>query len=220
MNRSRDTFLAARDLRRRSARADAADLLLGARAGGFEESGERPGRTDDRLQQMERLRPPRLVAVEPPAHLRALLAIHGDEREALGRPLFLDMEERLAVDGRQEHGEELCRFEMPKDADRRIANGKILPDPEDGDRPRPSRNRLDLPGAGELRLGGGQAVVAFAETGQVGGGEGVVEGRDLRPATMSGACALGKLGSGGKRGRKPTLGNRSLVTQQGSNPAR
>ena len=46
---------------------------------------------------------------------------------------------------------------MPKDADRRIADGKILPDPEDGDRARPARNGLDLPGPGELRLGGGQA---------------------------------------------------------------
>src|SRR5437763_11474938 len=76
---------------------------------------------------------------------------------------------------------------MPQHPVRRIADGEILQDPEDGDRTRPARNRLDLPRSGELRLGGGQAVVAFAETGQVGGGESVVEGRDPRPATMSGA---------------------------------
>jgi hypothetical protein len=65
---------------------------------------------------------------------------------------------------------------MPQHPDRRIADGEILPDPEDGDRTRPARNRLDLPRSGELRLGGGQAVVAFAETGQVGGGEALSRG--------------------------------------------
>jgi hypothetical protein len=66
---------------------------------------------------------------------------------------------------------------MPQHPDRGIADGQVLPDPEDGDRARPSRNGLDLPGSGELRLGGGQAVVAFAETGQVGGEKALSRGR-------------------------------------------
>ncbi len=57
------------------------DLLLGPRPGGFEQSRERPGRTHDRLQQVEPLGPPRLVAVEPPGHLRPLLAGHRYEWE-------------------------------------------------------------------------------------------------------------------------------------------
>src|SRR5262249_22255557 len=64
---------------------------------------------------------------------------------------------------------------------------------EDGDRARPARNGLDLPGPGELRLGGGQAVVAFAESGQVGGGESVVEGRDRRTARLTRAAHEGVL---------------------------
>jgi hypothetical protein len=117
---------------------------------------------------VEPLGPARLVTVEPAGDLGSLLAIHGDQREALGHSLFLDMEEGLAVDRRQEHGEEPCRFEVPQDGDRRIAGGHVFPDPQDGDRARPPRNGLDLPGSGELRLGSGQAVVAFAEEGQVG----------------------------------------------------
>src|SRR6476620_3275797 len=76
---------------------------------------------------------------------------------------------------------------MPQHPDRRMPDGQILPDPEDGDRARPARNRLDLPGTRELRLGGGQAVVALAETGQVGRGEGVVEGRGGDAGTITGA---------------------------------
>jgi hypothetical protein len=54
---------------------------------------------------------------------------------------------------------------VPHHANRRVADGQVLPDPEDGDRARPTRNRLDLPRPGEFRLGGDQAVIAFAETG-------------------------------------------------------
>src|SRR6476646_9884807 len=82
--------------------ADAPDLLFGSRSRGFEQSREGPRRPHDRLQQMEPLGPPRLVAVEPPGDLGTLLAIHGDQRVAFGGGLFLDMEERFAVDRRQE----------------------------------------------------------------------------------------------------------------------
>jgi hypothetical protein len=54
---------------------------------------------------VEPLGPPRLIPVEPPGHLRPLLAIHRDEREALGRRFFLQVEERLAVGmGRKSKG--------------------------------------------------------------------------------------------------------------------
>src|ERR1700712_5708861 len=105
---------------------------------------------------------------------------------------------------------------MPQHPDRRSADGEIRPDPEDGDRTRPAQNRLDLPRSGELRLGGGQAVVAFAETGQVGGGESVVEGRDLRPAPMSGALpellprAESGAGLSGNSGRCRLLGREDV----------
>src|SRR6476620_4209112 len=89
---------------------------------------------------------------------------------------------------------------MPQHPDRRMPDGQVLPDPEDGDRAQPARNGLDLPGPGELRLGGGQAVVAFAETGQVGGGEGVSEGRGGDTGTITGALhessPLAELGAG------------------------
>src|SRR5882724_7678903 len=136
---------------------------------------------------MEPLGPARLVPIEPAGDLGSLLAIHRDQRVALRSRPFLYLEERLAVDHRQEHGEEPRRFEMPEDGDRRIADGEVLPQPEEGDRARPPRNGLDLPGAGELGLSSGQDVVALAEEGQVGGGEGVVEGRDGRAATITGA---------------------------------
>jgi hypothetical protein len=66
---------------------------------------------------------------------------------------------------------------MLEDGAWRIADRQILPQPEDGDRPGFAGNGLDLPGAGELPLGGGQDFVLLAQAGQVGRGEGVVDGR-------------------------------------------
>jgi hypothetical protein len=43
---------------------------------------------------------------------------------------------------------------MPQYSNRRVADGQVLPEPEDGDRTRLARNGLDLPGPGELRLSG------------------------------------------------------------------
>src|SRR5882724_10762309 len=156
--------------------ADAADLLLGTRTGRFEQGGEGERRADDRLQQMEPLGPPRLIAVEPAGDLGTLLAIHRDQGVAVRSRRFLYMEQRLAVEHREEHGEEPRRLQVPEDGDGRIADRQILPKPKDGDRPRSAGDGLDLPGTGELRLGGGQDVVLLAQAGQVGGGEGVVEG--------------------------------------------
>ena len=114
--------------------ADAPDLLFGPGSGRFEQSRESERGTEDRLQDMEPLGPPRLPAIEPAGDLRTLVAIDRDQRIALGHRLFLDVEQRLAVD----HGK------------------------KDGDRPRFARSRLDLPGTGKLRLGGGQRVVLLA----------------------------------------------------------
>src|SRR5882724_1659222 len=161
---------------------------------------------------MEPLGPARLVPIEPAGDLGSLLAIHRDQRVALRSRPFLYMEERLAVDHRQEHGEEPRRFEMPEDGDRRIADDEVLPQPKDGHRTRPSRNGLDLPGAGELGLGGGQDIVAIADEGQVGGGEGVVEGRSGRAATITGAShetfplAESGAGSSSRSGRSRLFG--------------
>jgi hypothetical protein len=88
---------------------------------------------------VEPLGPSRLVPVKPSCDLRPLLPIHGDQREALGSRLFLYIEQWLAVDRRQEGGEEPRRFEVPQDGDRRVSDGEVFPDPEDGDRARPPR---------------------------------------------------------------------------------
>jgi hypothetical protein len=87
---------------------------------------------------------------------------------------------------------------MPKDGDGRIAGVHLLPQPKHGDRPRFAGNRLDLPGTGEFRFGGGQRVVLLAQVGQVGGGEGVIEGdggtliplRKLRMSLYLGSAQL------------------------------
>jgi hypothetical protein len=76
-------------LRRLPARADTPDLLLRSRPRGFEQSGQRPRRPHDCLQQVEPLGPARLVPVEPPGDLGSLLSVHGHQREALGSRLFL-----------------------------------------------------------------------------------------------------------------------------------
>jgi hypothetical protein len=102
--------------------ADAPDLLFGPRPGRFEQGGESERRADDRLQQVEPLGPPRLTAVEPTGDLRSLLAIDRDQGIALRSRPFLDMEERLAVDHREENGEETRRLQVPENGDRRIAN--------------------------------------------------------------------------------------------------
>src|SRR5437870_4775813 len=73
---------------------------------------------------------------------------------------------------------------MPEDRDRLVPGRQVLPLPEDGDRPGFPRDRLDLPRPGELRLGGSQNLVLLAQVGQVGGGEGVVEGGNGDTGTM------------------------------------
>jgi hypothetical protein len=158
--------------------ANPPDLLFGPGTGRFEQRRESERRTDDRLQNMKPLGPPRLTTIEPAGDLGTLLAIDRDQGVSLGSCSILYIEERLAVDHRKEHGEEPRRLPMPKNGDGRIASLHRLPLPKHGDRPRLAGNRLDLPGTGELRLGGGQRVVLLAQVGQVGGGEGVVEGRE------------------------------------------
>src|SRR5436305_4096954 len=99
---------------------------------------------------MEPFGPPRLTTVEPAGDLGSLLAIDRDEGIPLRSCPFLNIEEWLTVDHRQEDGEEPRRLPMPEDGHGRIAGVHLLPLPKDGDRPRLTRNRLDLPGTGKL----------------------------------------------------------------------
>jgi len=79
-----------------------AHLLLGSRAGGREQGGQGERRADDRLQEVEPLDPPRIVPVDPARDLRALLAVHGEDRVAVrGLPLPSD---GRAVRGRGPEG--------------------------------------------------------------------------------------------------------------------
>jgi len=65
---------------------------------------------------------------------------------------------------------------MPPLGDGPVSGFEILPLPEHGDRSRLAADRHHLPRPGHLGLGGGQGLLPLAQAGQVGGGEGVVEG--------------------------------------------
>jgi hypothetical protein len=86
--------------------ANAPDLLFGPGTGRFEQRRESERRADDRLQDMEPLGPPRLTPIQPPGDLGSLLAVNRDQGVSLGSRSILQIEERLAVDHRKEHGEE------------------------------------------------------------------------------------------------------------------
>src|SRR5882724_4081815 len=165
-------------------RPDLPHLLLGARTGRFEKGGERPGRADERLDEVETFREARLPAVEPAGDLGTLLAVHAEQGVAVRRLAVLEMEAGLAVEGGKKDGEEQRQLLVPHDRDRPVAGREVLPLPQDGHGAGLARDRLDLPRTGELRLRGGARLVLLAQAGQVGGGEGVVEGGNGRTGTM------------------------------------
>src|SRR6202035_498180 len=86
------------------------------------------------------------------------------------------MEERLSFDRREDGGEELRRLLVPEGPGRLVAALQALPVAKDRDGPLAVADRLPLPGAGELGLGGGDRLVALAESGEEGGGEDVAGG--------------------------------------------
>src|SRR6476660_8469389 len=73
---------------------------------------------------------------------------------------------------------------MPPHGDGPVSGVEIFPLPAHGDRPRLVADRLHLPRPGHLGLGGGQDLLPLAQAGEVGGGEGVVEGGGGRTGTM------------------------------------
>jgi hypothetical protein len=79
--------------------ADPPDLLLGPRPRRFKKSGEGERRADQCLQEVQPLGPPRLVPCAPAGDLGPLLAVGGENREALWGLPVLYIEERLAVEG-------------------------------------------------------------------------------------------------------------------------
>jgi hypothetical protein len=135
----------------RPLRQDPPDLVERFAASGGCDLGEVDRPAGEGFGEVEGRGDSRMAPGEPPADLRALLAVDMDEREAFRRGLVAEGEERLAAERGKDGSAAAGLLLVPEEGEGLVSGLQTFPLAGDG------------PGAGELGFRGGQRSILAAD---------------------------------------------------------